>query len=386
MPRRTDSEGAGRTIALGWSESPDTDPPPTASAPSAGRALSAGGAPSGEGGPRAERRRSLVLGGAIVLVLALVLVLPPVLLGGAGAERAVEQYLDAVVAGDAETVREHAVPVDEALDIALTDGVLQGARDRVSGYTIDEMRVDGDSAVADVTLTGGDRELESTLSLERRRDGLLRRPVWELQPVNLPVVRLNVPAGSAQLEVNGQMLEIPARSRPQEQFAFGEITLQVLPGTYEVRAPQSGDLFAPRTAEVSAPPVLGLWNSALVPVSSALTDAGVQEAIAQLRSSLRDCARSRSPAPSDCPIIAPPEVTERGVWTITSTPEFELVEDMEGYSIFRARVSAEFAVPGAEGDEEEVHEVEADVPAVAVADRDGVLHAHWYSPATVEEE
>ena len=391
MPRRQQTR-SGRSIAVGWPEasSGDGSHGDERSAPHAPGAAGRSGpdgplssqAPAGNHG-----RRPLLLVGAVAAILALVLVLPPVLLGGVPAEEVAERYLEAVVAGDAETVREHLAPQEDVLDIALTDQVLAATRDPIERFSIDEVRIDGDRAEIIATLTLGDNALETTLHLARHREGMLRRQVWELRPVQLPVVSVEIPVGSDALRVNGTLLEIPAAQQPREAFGMSAIRLHVLPGTIELRAQEIGDHVIPREVGVDVPPVLGDWTGRSAGAGYELTDQGTQELSAQLVDSLEECAGSSSPRPPGCPLAAPPEASGPGSWELVGVPDIRVAEQDRGLIVLMVIAAAEFTVaPGgsdtasdsaARTAAPQTHRVEVEARAAALLDRDGRFSADW---------
>lgn len=382
MPRRQQT-GSGRSIGVGWSDDSSVDDGPGAerSAPQA----PGGAGRSGPGGPlpppasaAGRRRRPLLLVGAVAALLALVLVLPSVLLGGVPAEEVAERYLEAVVAGDAKTVREHLAPQDDVLDIALTDAVLAATGDPIERFSIDRVSIDGDSAEIIVTLARGDDALETTLHLARHREGLLRRPVWELQPVQLPVLKVEIPVGSDALRINGHLLEIPVAHRPREAFVMSEIRLHVLPGTVELQAQEIGDHVTPLTVQVEVPPVLGDWTSRSADAGFELTEQGTEELSGQLVDSLETCARSTSPHPEGCPFAAPSGVSGPGSWELTRVPDVHVAEQEHGLIHLMVFADAEFTVPpSASGTAPQTHRVVLDAGAMAVLDRDGRFHTDW---------
>lgn len=171
-------------------------------------------------------------------------------------------------------MREHLAPSDGALDIALTDEVLAAAPERAESFTIDQVLNEGDSAEVIASLTRGEYSLETTLHLERTREGPLRRPTWQLQPVTLPVLQLEIPVGSEELMINGQVVEIPEEHRPAEAFGLSPIMLHVVPGMFEIGAQEIGDHLTPVPELVNAPPVLGSWVSPPTPIGYELTETG----------------------------------------------------------------------------------------------------------------
>ncbi|WP_422114661.1 hypothetical protein [Brachybacterium sp. UNK5269] len=371
MKRSRQPPEPGRTIATGWT---DSDPSEVGA-----RAQSETGAHATPSADRESAPRPLLVIGAIVAILALVLLVPPLLIGGHSARDVAENFLQAVVDGDTTTVREHLGDGDGALDIALVDEVVDGASHRVERFSIDSVELTGSSARVVATLVSPVDSLETTLDLQRHNGGFLRLR-WELVPVTLPTLRLQVPVGSSEVEVNGQVLEIPERSRPLEAFGLGSLTLRVLPGTYVLHAQELSSAVVTRTARVTLPPVLDEWTSAPVAVSLDLTEAGEEEARRQLNTALEECIKSVFPQPESCPFAAPEDVTEEGTWSIESPPLLTgLSGGQEGVFEFAGTLTvAEFTIPAGTGaGRATVHTIEAYGGALAVVDRDGRVHAQW---------
>src|SRR5690606_32902485 len=111
---------------------------------------------------------------------------------------------------------------------------------------------------------------------------LLSRSSWELLPVTLPTLSLEIPVGSEEMQVNGQVLPIPEGGRPLGAFGTGSIALRVLPGSYELRAQARSDAVTARRVRATLPPVLEGWVSPPVEVTFEVTAAGRTEIRRQL--------------------------------------------------------------------------------------------------------
>lgn len=380
---RSSERGTGRIIAAGWDGADDEDVPYDGGprgAPSCG-AASRDAAPAADRrtGPPA-RRRSWWLGGGIAALLVLVIVLPSVLVGQRSPETEVRSFLQAILDADTDTVREHmAPPEDGALDVALTDQVLLAATERVDRYAIEETVVDGDRAEVTATLRLGDRAEETTLHLSRQRTGILHRPVWELDPVVLPVLRVALPVSASSVLVNGIEVELPDEVVGQQAFGLVEMHLAVLPGVYQVSAPEGGEAVTASPVRSSIPPVLGPWVNTLVELGYGLTDVGEEQlSDALLDTVLSGCAQSTEPRPVSCPFGAPEDVTSEGTWEILTPPEILIGGGPAGhYMAEGAGGIAEFTVP-AEGGGTAVHRVPIEGSAMGVMDRDGRFHGSWF--------
>src|SRR5699024_8260349 len=125
---------------------------------------------------RSRSRPRLELLGALAVLLALVLLLPRLLVGGAGPEQIVRAHLDALVAGDVTTVREHLDTSQEASDAALTPAVLHAAEQRVTGYTIDDVQQSGRRATVTATLHLGSTSQQATYTVSADPAGPFARP------------------------------------------------------------------------------------------------------------------------------------------------------------------------------------------------------------------
>lgn len=366
---RRNERGTGRIIAAGWDGADDEG-----GAPHPAPSVDGASAPS----PRRGRRWWLL--GGLAALLALVLVLPPVLVGQRSPETEARSFLQAILDADADTVREHmAPPEDGALDVALTDQVLLAASDRVDRFTIEETTVDGDRAEILATLTLGNRTLETALHLTRQRGGLLDRPVWELEPVVLPVMRVAVPVSTTAVLINGVEVALPEEVMASQAFGLVEVQLAVLPGVYQLSAPAGGETVTPTTVRSSVPPVLGPWVNTLVELGYELTDAGAEELSTYLiDTALAECARSTDPHPVSCPFGAPEGVTVEGTWEIIVPPQITVSGGAVGYyDAYGFDGIAEFTVPTGDGGSTS-HRVPIDERAMGMMDRDGHLHGTWF--------
>ena len=399
-----DRQGTARVISGGWGGAEDEDLPlgtphggQVGSSPAADPSASgssAGDPPAGDPSapessapdPRAEApvpgrkvRRRLWLIGGIAALLALVLVLPQLLMGERGPEVEARSFLQAILDADTDTVREHmAPPADGALDVALTDQVMLAAPERVDRFTIEATEIEGDSAEVTATLRLGHRTHETVLHLTRHREGMLRRPVWELEPVVLPVLRLSVPVSADSILINDVEVELPPSSLGDFPLGLTEVHLSALPGGYQLRAPESGDGVSPVPARSTVPPVLGEWTASLIELDYEITEAGVE----QLRDSLIDgplaeCADSTSPRPERCPFSAPEGVTGDGTWEIRTPPQITAMSGTGGFveALGHSGV-AEFTVTAADGTTT-AHRVPIEGTAMGFMDRDGQLVGYW---------
>ena len=375
-----DQRATGRVIAGGWDgaeERPLSGPSPSAELPAAGvPPTPAAAGPS----PAPLRRRRWWLLGGIAALLALVLVLPQVLVGERSPETEARSFLQAILDADTDTVREHMVePEDGVLDVALTDQVTLAAEERVDRFTIEDTTIDGDTAQVTATLSLGRRTQETTLHLTRHREGALRRPVWELEPVELPVMRVAVPVSAPAVLINGVEVPLPEDVMATQAFGLVEVHLVVLPGVYQVSAPEGGEAVTPTTVRSTIPPVLGPWLNSLIEIGYDLTDTGEEQFSTYLiDTALAECARSTQPRPENCPFGAPEEVTGEGTWQIITPPHIQVAGGAAGYyDAYGYGGQAEFTVTAEDGTTT-AHRVPIEETAIGMMDRDGRFYGTWF--------
>ncbi|MFJ6041990.1 hypothetical protein [Brachybacterium paraconglomeratum] len=326
-----------------------------------------------------RRRRWWPLGGIAALV-ALVLVLPQVLVGERSPETEARSFLQAILDGDTDAVREHMVePEGGVLEAALTDQVVLAAEERVDRFTIEETTVDGDTAQVRATLQLGRRTQETTLHLTRHREGALRRPVWELEPVELPVMRVSVPVSAPAVLINGVEVPLSDEARADQAFGLVEVHLVVLPGVYQLSAPEGGEAVTPTTVRSTIPPVLGPWLNSLIEIGYELTETGEEQLGTYLiDTALAECARSTQPRPENCPFGASEEVTGEGAWKILTPPQIHVAGGAAGYyDAYGYGGLAEFTVTFEDGSTT-VHRVPIEEAAIGMMDRDGRFYGTWF--------
>ena len=308
------------------------------------------------------------------------LVLPQVLVGERSPETEARSFLQAILDGDTDAVREHMVePEGGVLDLALTDQVVLAAEERVDRFTIEETRVDGDTAQVTATLSLGRRTQETTLHLTRHREGVLRRPVWELEPVELPVMRVAVPVSAPAVMINGVEVPLSDEARAHQAFGLVEVHLVVLPGVYQLSAPEGGEAVTPTTVRSTIPPVLGPWLNSLIEIGYELTETGEEQLSTYLiDTALAECGRSTQPRPENCPLSAPEEVTGEGTWQIITPPQLNVAGGAAGYyDAYGFGGLAEFTVTAEDGTTT-AHRVPIEEVAIGMMSRDGDFSGTWF--------
>lgn len=307
----------GRTLPLGWAQ-PEGEPlaqhgPAPGEAPATEPLGSTGQCrDAGQGSGRRVRRPGLALTGAIGAVLVLVLVLPRLLLGSASPEDPVREYLDALVAGDAATVREHLTDPAEASDAALTEDVLGAATDRITSYTIDAIRTDGRQAAVTASLRSGESVQQVSYTVRSQAMSSFVPSTWELLPVAAAEFVVTVPEGVQELLINA--VPVAIAGQPSRQGMYGQqlLTLRLLPGSYDLVLPGRSSQLIPVTVEVSVPVHAGELRRAGAVMGYELSARGHAEVAAQVDEILEQCATATTATPPDCPFFAPGDSRPEG--------------------------------------------------------------------------
>ena len=399
----------GRTLPLGWTQ-PEGDLP-ASHGPAAGEGPAAelGGA-TGPGGAtalvsttdpgsgRRARRRGFALAGAVCAVLALVLVLPRLLLGGASPEDPVRDYLDALVAGDVVTVREHLTDSAETSDAALTSEVLRAARHRITSYTIDTVQIEGGQAMVTASLSSGTGVQQAAFTVRSQAPSSFAPATWELLPVAAPEFVVTVPEGVQELLINA--VPIPLSGQPSREGMYGQqlLTLRLLPGSYELELPARSERLIPVVEDVSISMQTDELRRAGAVLGYELSTQGREEVTAQVDAVLEECAATTTAAPPNCPFFAftdsrpggPVEGSDDsgvaepsaapsaapGTWQVTAPSNYRIerwisaswsITSDTGYAVFTA-------APGADGSAGTSQIVPFIIDGIALLDPSGELH------------
>ena len=339
--RRTSAQRApvGRTLSLGWDASEDSDAAVAATAGTTspggasgrgadkesadgkgpGRKSADGKGPDrnrsggkGSGGearpgatsPAARRRRTgLALAASLAGILALVLILPRLLLGGPSPEELVREHLDALVAGDVATVREHLDTSKPASDAALSSDVVLAATDRVTSYSIDSVHRSGTRATVTATVHLGGTSQQVDYVTRSEAANSFSRARWTLDPVPAEVVAVSLPEQAEALSINGITLstdELAARTSGEGRQA---VLLRLLPGVYELALPPRGGLLEPAVQQIAVQ-MTGQEEPARPVMGYALNEQGRSQLRDQIEAELDQCAESTTVAPPLCPFNA----------------------------------------------------------------------------------
>ncbi|MDN5900972.1 MAG: hypothetical protein L0H74_12990, partial [Brachybacterium sp.] len=257
-------------------------------------------APAPRGTSRLSRRSRRVIAACAVLVLvgALLIALPRLLGATTGPEQVTREFLQAVVDGDLETVRAHAQAAPNAA--VLTPQMLDGAEDGLDTFEIHQVTVEAGTATVTASLRTGTARGEATFTLTSTDTGAFSPAVWELTPVELPRLRLDLPFGVQEIAIEGVSVPVAELRTATETFE-SSVVLQLLPGTYEVALPEPPPWLEAPQITLEVPPAFGDTAIPRHDVHFTLDETSQAEVQHQIDAALEDCMASTSSTPEGCP-------------------------------------------------------------------------------------
>lgn len=332
MGERGRDRSRGRSLPLGWAEETvpaDLGASTSRPVPEPGGDGEAASVPAPHGWSRLSRRsrRLIALGAVLVLVAGLLIALPRLLGADTGPEQVTREFLQAVVDGDLETVRAHTQDASGASIAALTPEVLAGAEDRLDSFEIRHVTVEAGTATVTAALRTGTGSSEGTFTLTSSEVGAFSPTVWELAPVALPELQIDLTPGVQEIEIEGVTLPVEDVLMDREDFE-PRIAVQLLPGTYDISVPRVTPWTETPPRALEVPAAFGTMEISVHDLQLVLTDEGRAEVQREADAVLGDCAASTSMAPEGCPFaVWVPDVSalaaDQGTWTLTSSPRIE---------------------------------------------------------------
>lgn len=355
MGARGRDRTTGRTLPLGWDEEDAPGAPADRPAPDPRPVGADDETPASDPHGLSRRSRRLI---AVLAVLALVgalLIALPRLLGATGGpEQVTREYLQAVLDGDLETVRAHVKEESGVSSAALTAEILDDAENRPDSFEIQQVEIEaGMARVTAEVRTGPDRDA-ATFILTSHDAGAFSPTQWELDPVALPELRIDLIVGISEIEIEGVTFPVGDLLVDRETYE-PRVAVQLLPGTYDVSLPVVPPWVEPRQSALEVPARFGRDDIPVHDLGLALDQAGRHEVQQQVDAALEECAASTSSTPENCPFAVPEQeentteagevepVAEHGTWTLTdpprigSSPVSAFVWEIEGHG------TAEFA-------------------------------------------
>jgi len=274
-----------------------------------------------------ERKKKLAIifgsiGAALVLIVGAAVAFSVVNSTIYNPEHQVESYLDALVDGDGTAALEAGDPnLGEISRALLTDEVLGAAESRVTGYTITDSNIVGDTASVRVDIEQGDETTAAYYDVVRSGKTFVVFDTWELSSVDVETISMRIPAEVTELLVN----KVPV-SLEGIDTSVGFVDFAAFPGEYTVEVGGSNEYLAsePATTFVSA----GLGIVEIVSLELAPTEAFHDAVSTQIDAYLEACISQGELQPEGCPMytFAYGDITDVK-WTITTPATFTV----EGY-------------------------------------------------------
>ncbi|CEA09156.1 hypothetical protein BN1051_02523 [Arthrobacter saudimassiliensis] len=251
-----------------------------------------------------------------------------------GPEAKVEEYLDALRAGDgglALGLLNAAVP--EGADAALLDG--EPLAESVTDLQVQDISAgdaSGGQVPVAVTYTLGGSEGRTEFALRRAGTSWMFFTRWEFVPSTLPTVQVSAP-NLAEAGVNGARVALPEGTGTFAAFYPGRVGASYASKYFE----------APEEAAV----VESSSTSARLPLSTRATPALVEDVQEQVRGFLDGCTEGQNRlAPPGCPFyhFTNNRVEEPITWEIVEYPEVEISAGNQAWVVAplngRAKVTA----------------------------------------------
>ncbi|MGP9683456.1 hypothetical protein [Brachybacterium sp. AOP3-A1-3] len=237
----------------------------------------------------------------MLLLAALVVGLPRLLTATVDPESVATDFLQAIVDGDLEEVREHVEHAPDASGAALTAEILGAATDRLDSFTIDKVDVGAGTATVTATLASGSEHTTTRLTLTSHADSAFAPVGWELAPVHLPEFLIDIPLGAQEIRINGVALPLEDLMLEEGNHFDPKIAVQLLPGTYEITLAAPGPWQDDPAVTLEAPPVLGTWRKPVGELQPVLNEAGHQEVRKRVDELPQECPGTASDVAEDCP-------------------------------------------------------------------------------------
>ncbi|WP_308467624.1 hypothetical protein [Rathayibacter soli] len=276
--------------------------------------------PAGNSDSPSRRRKLflLILGGSAIVLLA-VAGAAVYALGVAlhTPQKAVADYLHALIAGDAESALHLGGVTATKADPLLTDAAYRAAVNRISGYTIRSTTVRGDAATITVRIKQAGATYNTTFRVARTGKDLLVLNHWKLAPVKLGTVAISVGApDDAAVTVSGIAVG----------HTNGNLSQRVFPGTYFAHLASTAEwTFEDTRAEVWG---FGGHASTATPLDTQLIGASDSAATAAVNRYIDTCIASGELQPEGCPFGVADNVagwTYSNVhWSYDTRPQFRI--------------------------------------------------------------
>lgn len=273
----------------------------------------------GSATPTAGRKAAfLAAAGAAVLVAAAVLGYRFVSEDVLGPKAKVEDYLSALASGD-QAAAHSLLPAVEAL-VPREETVYREAGHRITGFSILGQEIRDGRAVVQVAVVQNGETKPVEFRLRDIGTQAWIFTAWQLEPTAARTVKVDVPAGTGTIQINGAELALPPGTNPAEVL--------LLPGSYLIQGPPQRYLsYGPGQTVTVEPGMAGDPDG--VRLRPAITGELAPEVQLQAEAYLADCLAGHEAAPAACPNAAytafGPERYRNLEWSLEKAPQYRIV-------------------------------------------------------------
>lgn len=267
-----------------------------------------------------KRRKLIAAAAGLVVVLAIGgVVTANVIKANNGADKVVDEYLQALVDGDAEKAVHMSDPgVPSGERTLLTNKVYQAAAKRMDGFRILSTDIQDDTATvrAEVSQDGRKRTMSYTLV---KGDAKMLDDDWRLNSRLHSSVMIAADSNVEAFAVNGVTI-----ATPLESAGASRVTLPAFPGEYVVGIPASEKFITAK--EISTVVEVGPVASARTArLEISPTEEFKTTVAAKIDAVLATCAASTTLDPAGCPFDTYISRDVRSIsWSIKEKPEYQL--------------------------------------------------------------
>ena len=188
-------------------------------------------------------------------------------------------------------------------------------------FEIQHVAVEAGTATVTAELRNGTGSSEGVFTLTSSSAGAFSPTVWELAPVVLPELEIDLTFGVQEIEIEGVTFPVEDLRVERETYE-SRIALQLLPGTYEVTLPEVPPWLEAPQAALEVLPAFGATAAPLHSLSPTFDETSQAEVQHQIDAALEGCAARTSSIPEGCPFAVPGHAGQ-GAWRITHPPRVD---------------------------------------------------------------
>jgi hypothetical protein len=278
-----------------------------------------------------ERRRLVVIIVAIVGSVVAVVILAVVAISIVNAvvltpQVQVQNYLAAIQSKDAEgAIAIGDVNAARSSRALLTDAVLKKTAGGLTGYQVLSTTRSGDVANVLVRLDQDGAKSQASFTVRESGKSWLFFDRWQLDPVSLPQLAIEVPAGVQSLSINGATVPLTG-----DDVSDGVLQLPAFPGRYQISLGGHSTWLSAQQKSV----VASMGDGASLPTPTELTLVPTRAFTAsvgdQISALVAGCATTTTADPAGCPFEGFTIDDSAVSWAVATQPTFHLESQLDG--------------------------------------------------------